>query len=340
MVEKDNPLDIAVVGWHSHNQMFEEIGADLRKDGHRIVRHADRAAFEAAPTPLAGIDLLLCVAVFPITRAILEAAPRLRAIVSAVTGVEGIDMAAATERAVVVANAQTEENVIGMAEATLLLMLAALYDLVGAQERVRQKLWRPPQLTASQLRGKTIGLIGLGKIGRETARLLAPFGAHLQYSARRDADRAGLPAMARVDLDTLLHTSDVVLVLASLNAETRGLISAEKLRLMKRTAILVNTARGAIIDEAALAQALRSRAIAGAALDCFTVEPLPADSPLRGLPNVILTPHMIGHTIEAHHSLEVATRENLDCILRNEPPRYVVNPAVLPAWLKKWGRRP
>ena len=81
------------------------------------------------------------------------------------------------------------------------------------------------------------------------------------------------------------------------------------------------------------------RAIAGAALDCFSVEPLPATSPLRGLPNVILTPHMIGHTIEAHHSLEVASRENLDLVLSGQPPRYVVNPAVLPAWTAKWGAR-
>jgi phosphoglycerate dehydrogenase-like enzyme len=161
--------------------------------------------------------------------------------------------------------------------------------------------------------------------------LLAPWGATMQYSARRDADLTGLPPMPRVDLDTLMRTSDVVVVLASLNPETRGLISAEKLRLMKQTAILVNTARGAIVDEAALAGALKAKAIAGAALDCFSVEPLPATSPLRGLSNAILTPHMIGHTVEAHHSLEVATRENLDLILSGRPPRYVVNPAVLPA---------
>src|SRR6185436_10223897 len=108
--------------------------ADLRRAGHRIVRHADRTAFSAAADPLAGIDLLLCAAMFPLTRPVLTAAPRLRAIVSAVTGVDGVDLAAATERAVVVANAQTEENVTGMAEATVLMMLAALYDLEGAQD--------------------------------------------------------------------------------------------------------------------------------------------------------------------------------------------------------------
>ena len=259
------------------------------------------------------------------------AAPRLRAIVSAVTGVDGVDVAAATERTIVIANAQTEENIIGMAEATVLMMLAALYDLDGAERQVRQNLWRPPQLKASQLRGKTVGLVGLGKIGRETARLLAPWGAAMQYSARRDADLAGLPPMPRVDLDTLMRTSDVVVVLASLNPETRGLIGAERLRLMKPTAILDNTARGAIVDEAALAAVLATKTIAGAAVDCFATEPLPADSPLRRLPNAILTPHMIGHTVEAHHSLEVATRENLDRVLAGQPPRYVVNPAVLPA---------
>src|SRR6185437_11741654 len=163
------------------------------------------------------------------------------------------------------------------------------------------------------------------------------WGAAMQYTARRDADPAGLPPMPRVDLDTLLRTSDVVLVLASLNPGTRGLIGAEQLRLMKKTAILVNTARGAIVDEASLAEALRGGVIAGAAVDCFEVEPLPNDSPLRGLPNAVLTPHMIGHTIEAHQSLEDATRENLARVLAGEQPRYVVNPAVLPAWRKRWG---
>ena len=108
---------------------------------------------------------------------------------------------------------------------------------------------------------------------------------------------------------------------------------------MKPTAVLVNMARGGIVDEPALIAALRDGTIAGAALDVFTVEPLPADSPLRALPNVILTPHMIGHTIEAHHSLEVATRENLELVLSGQRPRYVVNPPVLPAWIVKWGAR-
>lgn len=329
-------FNVAVVGWHTHNKMFDEIGADLQKAGHRIVRHLDREAFAKVENPLADADFLLCAGNCWVPRAVLTSAPRLRAVVSAITGVEGIDIAAATDCGVVVANAQTEENVIGMAEATVTMILGALYDFNGTQDLLRKFLPRPDPLRAHQLRGKTLGFIGLGKIGRETVRLLAPWGAVLQYSARRDADLAGLPPMRRVELDELLRTSDVVVVLASLNDQTRGLLNAAKLRLMKNTAILINMARGGIVDEPALIAALKDGAIAGAAIDVFAVEPLPADSPLRAMPNVILTPHMIGHTYEAHHSLEVATRENLDRVLAGQPPRYVVNPAVLPAWTKKW----
>jgi phosphoglycerate dehydrogenase-like enzyme len=336
-VKPASSLNIAVVGWHSHDKMFDEIGADLEKAGYRTVRHRNRETFAARPDALVDADLLLCVGTCPVSRAQIKVAPRLRAIVSAVTGTDGFDMAAATAHGVVVANAQTEENIIGMAEATVLMIVAALYDLNDAQDRLRRSLPRPDPLRARQLRGKTVGFIGLGKIGRETARLLAPWGAAMQYTARRDADLVGLPPMQRVPLDDLLRTSDIVVVLASLNDDTRGLLNAAKLRLMKKTAVLVNMARGGIVDEPALIAALKERTIAGAALDVFTVEPLPADSPLRTLPNVVLTPHMIGHTWEAHHSLEVATRENLERVLAGREPRYVVNPQVLPAWTKKWG---
>src|SRR5262245_62129167 len=106
-------LDFTVVGWHTHNKMFDEISADLHNDGHRIVRHVDKDAFAKASDPLKDTDILLCVANFPITRAMLTGAPKLRAIVSAVTGTEGVDFQAAQDCAVVVANAQTEENVTG-----------------------------------------------------------------------------------------------------------------------------------------------------------------------------------------------------------------------------------
>ena len=168
------PLDVGIVGWHSHNEMFDAIGADLRKAGHRIIRYAHREAFTATPDPLAGIDVLLCVGVLPLTRAMLAAASRLRAIVSAVTGVDGVDIAAATERTVVIANAQTEENIIGMAEATVLLMLAALYDLDGAQDRVRQ---RPVASAAAQGEPAPRQDHRPGRARQDRARNRAPAGA-------------------------------------------------------------------------------------------------------------------------------------------------------------------
>jgi len=330
------PLEIAVVGFSTHNRMFDEIGADLKKAGHHVVRYVDREAFLAVPEPLLRSDILLCVGNCPVSRPVLAAAPRLRAVVSAVTGVDGIDVPAATEHGVVVANAQTEENITGMAEATVLLILAALYDFNGTQDLIRKFLPRPDPLRAHQLRGKAVGFVGLGKIGRETARLLASFGAKMQYTARRDADLAGLPAMRRVGLDDLMRDSDIVVVLASLNSESRHLLNGGNLRLMKKSAILVNVSRGAVVDETALIALLKDRAIAGAALDVFQVEPLAKESPMRDLPNVILTPHMIGHTFEAHHSLEMASRENLDRVIAGCTPRYVVNPHVLPAWTARW----
>ena len=123
--------------------MFDEISADLRKDGHRVVRHSDKDTFAKLSDPLKETDILLCVANFPLTRPILTGAPRLRAIVSAVTGTEGVDFQAAQDCAVVVANAQTEENVTGMAEATVLLILGALYDFNGTQELLRKALRGP-----------------------------------------------------------------------------------------------------------------------------------------------------------------------------------------------------
>ena len=208
--------------------MFDEISAELQKAGHHITRYAHRDAFAVDARSAGRHRLLLCVAMFPLTRAMLAAAPRLRAIVSAVTGVDGIDIAAATERTVVIANAQTEENIIGMAEATVLMMLAALYDLDGAQNQVRQKLWRPPQLKASQLRGKTIGLVGLG---RSAAR---PRGCWRRGARPCNTARAATPISpgcrrCRGSISTrCCAPATSSLVLASLNPETRGLIGAEQ----------------------------------------------------------------------------------------------------------------
>jgi D-3-phosphoglycerate dehydrogenase len=137
-------------------------------------------------------------------------------------------------------------------------------------------------------------------------------------------------------LDDLLRDSDVVCVLLSLNAGTRGLLDAARLRQLKPAAVLINTARGGIIDETALVELARERPAMRIALDTFATEPLPADSPLRELTNTILTPHMLGHTVESHAVLPGVAVDAIAKILSGEPPLYVRNPEVIPTWRRRW----
>ncbi len=137
-------------------------------------------------------------------------------------------------------------------------------------------------------------------------------------------------------MEDLLSTSDVICVLLGLNDGTRGLLDASRLQLMKPNVVLVNTARGGIIDETALVELANQRTAMRIALDTFTTEPLPADSPLRDLPNTILTPHMLGHTVEGHAVLPRVAVEAITQILEGMPPRYVRNLEVIPKWRDRW----
>ena len=184
------------------------------------------------------------------------------------------------------------------------------------------------------MRGRTIGTIGFGQIARGIATRLSGWEIRLQTYVPRI--RTALPhGVARVSLEELLRTSDVVCVLAPLNAETRGMLNLERLRLMKHDAILINTARGGIVDEAALVQIASERPGFKIAIDTFAEEPLPANSPLRSIPNAILTPHAIGHTQESIDALPGAAIENVCRILDGELPPYIRNPDVI----EKWRRR-
>jgi phosphoglycerate dehydrogenase-like enzyme len=190
-------------------------------------------------------------------------------------------------------------------------------------------------MTARMLRGKTVGLVGFGQIARAMTVRLAGWDVALQAYARRPPDDA--PAAVRfVDLDALMRTSDVVCILATLNQESRGLLNRQRLRLLKQGAVLINTGRGAIIDEAALCQVALERPDLRLALDTFTVEPLPSESKLRDLPNAILTPHMVGHTEEAVGALPDMAVENVTRILDGRLPVFVCNPAVADRWRDRW----
>jgi phosphoglycerate dehydrogenase-like enzyme len=327
---------IVAVGRSRSNRMFTDIIERLRGLGHDVVFHPNSSAFDDAGANLADVDALVVASSFACSRKLMATANRLRGIVSPTTGVEGIDIAAATELGILVANGQIRENVEGMAEATVLLLLASLYDLHGSEALLREDRPRPAEARARMLAGKTVGMIGFGQIARAVADRLATWNVAIQTYARRVP--LDLPRHVElVGLDRLLRTSDVVCVLATLNSDSHGLLSAERLRLLKQGAVLINTARGAIIDELALCDIARQRPDLRFALDVFTEEPLPLHSPLRDLPNAILTPHMLGQTQEALAALPETAVDNVRAILTGQQPRHVCNPEVIPRWQARWG---
>lgn len=261
----------------------------------------------------------------------MDTMPRLRGIVSPILGYEWIDVAEATRRGLPVVNSEAAENRESMAEATIMLLLVLLYRLHDTQAQMRASDPGPaPQ--RRMLKGRTIGIIGSGGIARHIIRRLAPWEAVLQVHTRVAAP--DLPGVRLVDLDHLLSTSDVVIVMTSLDAGSRHLLDAERLRRLKRGALLINTARAGLIEESSLVEALKSGQIGAAALDVFEVEPLPASHPLRELPNVILTPHAVGHTVELHEAIARTAVANALQLSRGMLPDSCRNRDIAKRWLE------
>ena len=336
---------IFICGDTGQTGLLDRVAAGLSAEAHDVVRgppdqpgrlrrytQAERAAL------LDDADLAVFTTRHECSRALLQGATRLRGVCYPVTGVETLDVAAASELGIIVGHGAVGENAIGMAEATLMLMLMLLYRVQDNIARLRSGDWRRAAPVSRQLAGKTIGLIGCGRIARELAARLAPFGVRMITCSPRTRPQ-DLPAgVAKVDLPTLMRESDVVTVLATLTDETRHMVGAAEFAMMKPDALLVNTGRGEIVDEPALIEALRDGRIAGAALDAFATEPLPADSPLRTLDRVILTPHCVGHTVEGIDAIEPALLENIRRILRGALPLICKNPMAEPAWRERLRR--
>ena len=329
-------MQIVVVGPAATEYAFVPVEEELKRRGHEVIRYAGAAPFLAKTDALARADILYGNG-FPCTRALLEKAPQLRAVVSPWIGVEGVDIAGATSLGIVVANGQVPENYLSVAEATIMLILACLQNFPERTAALRANQPPPTRMKARMLRGKTVGMIGFGNMARAIAHRLSTWEVTLQAYAPRIHEP--IPGnVALVGLAALLRTSHVVCVLATLNDETRHLLSEEKLRLMPFDAILVNTARGGIVDEAALVKVVREGRLHKVALDVFETEPLPPGSALRELPNAILTPHCVGHSREGAEAVPRAAIVNIERVMAGEPPLYVLNPAVLPEWQRKWGK--
>ncbi|MCD6470740.1 hydroxyacid dehydrogenase [Candidatus Bathyarchaeota archaeon] len=276
------------------------------------------------------VDAVLTTSRNKFTRRVLENAEKLKLIIKYGAKPDNVDIEAATELGIIVEwTPGVEED--SVAEHAVTLILALCKRLFFMMNHLKKGRWRTIDTTLThELMGKTVGIIGLGGIGRKVAEKLMGFKVRLIYYDPYVPEEKGreLGAM-KVDLNTLLQESDIITIHARLTKETRGLIGEEELKKMKNTAFLVNTARGAIIDEKALYRALKEGWIAGAALDVFEREPPQPDNPLLKLDNVILTPHIAAWTYESLRRQAFMAAEETVRVLKGGEPRYILNPDSL-----------
>jgi D-3-phosphoglycerate dehydrogenase len=247
-----------------------------------------------------------------ITARVMEASPRLKVIAKNGAGVDSVDLAEAQRRGIAVKVA-AGANADAVAEHALAMMLALVRGLPQLDRQVRRGEWASTAHRGGDFRGSVVGIVGYGSIGRATARLATALGAHVVVWRRVGAADSFEVEHA---LDRMLPRVDILSLHCPLTDETRGLIGAREMALMKRGAVLINTARGAVVDEAALVEALQSGQLGAAGLDTCVTEPLPSASPLLALDNVILTPHVAGMTRQAALRVATTTARNVVEVLR------------------------
>lgn len=296
---------------------------------------------EIAPEQLSGTHGVL-VLTPRVTAYSLSSAADLLAIARFGVGYDSVDIAACTaaDVAVCITAGAVDHSV---AEATVGWMLALTHHVRAKDQLVRESRWNErSQFMGMELRGRTLGLVGFGGIGRAVVRLLSGFDMQppLVFDPFVPGDVIEAAGGRSVTLDDLLTSADLVSLHCPLNEKTRNLIGARELGLMQPTAYLLNTARGGIVDEAALYEALAAKRIAGAALDCFTVEPPPTPPPFSQLDNVLLAPHAIAWTNELFQEIGRTACQNLADIACGRRPHGLVNPEVLerPGFQEKWRR--
>jgi D-3-phosphoglycerate dehydrogenase / 2-oxoglutarate reductase len=322
----------------SNGQQFRVLVADAIPADGLAPLHADDRFEVIERTGLAGeelahalvdVDAVIVRSATRITRDSLERAGRLRVIGRAGVGVDNIDIDAATEHGVAVLNAPSG-NTISAAELAFALMLSCARRIPAADRSMKAGEWDRRTFTGSELYGKTLGLVGAGRIGGEVARRARAFGMRvLAFDPYLAADRAESLEIELCSLDGVLARSDVISLHVPLTESTAGLIGAAELARMRPGAVVINAARGGVIDEAALADALRSGHLGGAGLDVFAEEPLPADHPLRAVDGAVLTPHLGASTGEAQHNVALEISEAVrDALADGDLTRAVNAPAI------------
>lgn len=282
--------------------------------------------YEVLTERVKGVDGLLCLLTDRIDGALMEAAgPQLKVISQMAVGYDNIDIAAATERGIPVGNTPgvlTEAT----ADLTFALLLAAARRIVEGVNYIKAgewKTWEPETLLGADLTGATLGIVGWGRIGQAVAKRASGFDMRIIAHSRSPISEDGVK---QVDFDTLLAKSDFVSLHTPLTPETRHLINREALRKMKRTAILINTARGPIVDQEALYDALTDGTIAYAALDVTDPEPMQPDHLLLSLPNVTIVPHIGSASVQTRNRMAEIAADNLLAGLSGKPLRHQVKP--------------
>lgn len=270
----------------------------VRQAGHEVVEKLGAQGTDLVQA-LEGFDALLVRGATKVTGDVLRATTSLKVVVRAGTGLDNVDAAAARQKGVAVFNTPNA-NSVSVAELVFGLLLAFERHVVDAASELRQGRWEKTRFSGHEIAGRRLGLVGFGRIGREVATRGRAFGmevwAHDPVLGEWPEDFGWVK---RVELAELLVACEVVSLHVPLNNDTRGLIGHEALSRMKLDSVLVNCARGGVVDETALLEALQARKIRGAILDVFAVEPAPADHPLLKLPNVLATPHLGASTAEA-----------------------------------------
>jgi len=286
---------------------------------------ADSLEEEALLPLVQDVDGIIIRANGKVTRRLMEAAPRLKVVARHGTGVEAIDRKAAAELGIVVVNTP-EANVESVAEQCVAMMIILAKRILQADKALRGGDWSARyRLTGVELFGKTLGVIGIGRIGYRVAEICHQGFSMpvLYYDAIPNPKAETSLGARRVEFDELLSQADFVTVHLPLLPSTQGIINEDALRRMKAGAYLINSSRGRVVDQQALIRALQEGWIAGAGLDVFDPEPLPADSPLLRLENVVVTPHMAAHTDEALLRMAMVV-EDVIAVIEGRPPKFPV----------------
>ena len=275
-----------------------------------------------------GFDALVVRSETKITQEVLDATSHLQVVGRAGVGVDNIDVAAATEKGVVVVNAPTG-NTSSAAEHAIALMLALARRIPEANASLKSGKWERSKFLGLEVRDKTLGIIGLGQVGSEVARRARGLEMNvLAYDPFVPEDRARNLGVDLATMDELLAKSDFVTVHTTLSEGTRSLIGADEMAKMKPTARIINTARGGIVNEEALAEAIEAGKIAGAAIDVFETEPV-TEHPLFGLDSVVVTPHLGASTAEAQERVAMDVAHQIVAVLNGEPARWAVNAPLI-----------